>query len=186
MKPRNAWEKDKPVLLPELPRGKLEEVALRYLNRFDATRQKLMLVFTRYIRRHVTPEGREHAHAAAQLVLDRYEQNGILDDSRLSANHARALQQRGSSRRKTEHKLRGKGVPSAVIEATLLALETEEPGGDLLAARIYVRKRRLGPYRATEEARAELRQKDLATLARQGFSHDVAKQALASTEDDMF
>jgi len=58
---------------------------------------------------------------------------------------------------------------------------------ELEAARAYARKRRLGAYRSPEK-RAEYRQKDLASLARQGFSFDIAKQALgpgAGTDDEL-
>jgi len=46
-----------------------------------------------------------------------------------------------------------------------------------------VRRRKLGPYRAPE-AREARYQKDLGALGRAGFSFDLAKRALASTEDD--
>jgi regulatory protein len=44
-----------------------------------------------------------------------------------------------------------------------------------------VRKRRLGPFRSAE-TRDEHRHKDLASLARQGFSFDIAKRALGPGE----
>lgn len=169
-----------------LSKAAIEQRALSYLNRFDATRRKLSLVLTRYIKKTVVEEGRAAALELATEVLERYQQSGILDDHRFSANHARALRLGGASRRLTEQKLRLRGVASEVIEETLRNLEVEDPGGDLVAARTYVRKRRLGPYRATEEQRLATRHKDLAALARRGFSHDVARRALATPDADVF
>ncbi|MDX2052492.1 MAG: regulatory protein RecX [Polyangiaceae bacterium] len=176
----------KPELPLTLPKGKLEEYAMGYLNRFDATRHKLASVLTSYIQRHVAADGRDAAMAEAAAMLDRYEANGILSDQRFSTNHARSLHQRGSSRQKTVQKLRMRGVAPEVIQASLDALESEQPGGDLAAALIYVKKRRLGPHRRSDEERQAARHKDLASLARQGFSLDVARRALATTDDDVF
>lgn len=60
------------------------------------------------------------------------------------------------------------------------ALETvDEPTGELAAACALVRRRRLGPYRPAG-TRAAHRQKDLAALARAGFSLDMARKVLAA------
>ena len=49
----------------------------------------------------------------------------------------------------------------------------------MAAAFKLARKRRLGPFREPDsDARAERREKDLATLARAGFSFDVAQQVI--------
>jgi regulatory protein len=69
----------------------------------------------------------------------------------------------------------------------MAARRQAEPDAELEAARAYVRKRRLGPHRSPEK-RAEYRQKDLASVARQGFSFDIAKKALGPGQgsDDEF
>ena len=46
-----------------------------------------------------------------------------------------------------------------------------------MAANIYARKRRLGPYRL-DEKRKERRNRDLASLARAGFRYDDAKNVI--------
>jgi regulatory protein len=43
------------------------------------------------------------------------------------------------------------------------------------AARIWARKKRLGPFRADPDARKLNRQRDLAALARAGFSFAIAR-----------
>ena len=60
-----------------------------------------------------------------------------------------------------------------------LEAEVEVENLDLAAAFKLARKRRLGPFREPDsEVRAERREKDLATLARAGFSYDVAQQVI--------
>ena len=54
---------------------------------------------------------------------------------------------------------------------------------EFAAAAVLARKRRLGPYR-DEEARKEFYEKDLAALARAGFSYDIAKQVVETETTD--
>ena len=56
--------------------------------------------------------------------------------------------------------------------------EDDEGDPELEAARAYARRRRLGPWRTKPDDSWERRQKELASMARAGFSFGVAKQAL--------
>src|SRR5260370_81052 len=57
------------------------------------------------------------------------------------------------------------------------------PSSERTAACVLARGRRLGPYGAAG-TRREFRQKDLAALARAGFSLDVARRVLAARDPD--
>ena len=46
------------------------------------------------------------------------------------------------------------------------------------------RKKRIGPFRADEEARRANRQKDLAVLVRAGFDYAVAQKVLGADFDE--
>jgi regulatory protein len=84
----------------------------------------------------------------------------------------------GKSSRIITMKLRNRGVDADTITDVLIHTDEDEGGSkhaDVVAARIYVRKRKLrdkDPHKA------------LAALGRQGFSFDVAKRALANDDDD--
>jgi regulatory protein len=162
-----------------LTRQKLEQLALTYLNRFDVTASKL--------KRHLTERARkagaddESGRWIAELV-ERYLGSGVLDDARFAKNLASRLTSRGKSSRAISQKLAQRGVPGDVAGELMAARKQDEPEAELEAARVYVRKRRLGPYRSADK-RDEYRQKDLAALARQGFSFDTAKQALGQSAD---
>jgi regulatory protein len=73
-------------------------------------------------------------------------------------------------------KLRMKGVPAPLVQQKLAeataGLSEEE------AARIWARKKRLGPFRREVRARQENRQRDLSALARAGFSFGIAKKII--------
>ncbi len=55
----------------------------------------------------------------------------------------------------------------------------------LAAALACARRRRLGPYRPPA-ARKSMREKDLASLARAGFAHDIARRVVeAKTAEEL-
>jgi regulatory protein len=178
--PKKAEKKPEP-----LTRQKLEQAALAYLNRFDVSAAKL--------RQHLTQRARKAGgdDQAAQWIselVERYLGSGVLDDARFARNLTSQLTARGKSTRAISQKLALRGVPSELASELMAARKQDEPGAELDAAKAYVRKRRLGPHRSPDE-RAEYRQKDLASLARQGFSFDTARRALgadASGGDDEF
>ena len=88
------------------------------------------------------------------------------------------LSARGTSRAHIIANLASKGVPAETAREAVdrLSVEYEEP--ELEAARRYARRRRLGPYRGADNARAECRDKDLAAMARAGFAGRVARQII--------
>ena len=73
-------------------------------------------------------------------------------------------------------KLRMKGVAPEIVTQKL-AEATAEVSEDT-AAHIWARKKRLGPFRRDAESRQENRQRDLAALARAGFSFATAKKII--------
>jgi regulatory protein len=167
-----------------LTRQKLEQLALAYLNRFDCTATKL--------RQHLTLRakklgGDEQAADWINALVERYLGSGVLDDARFARNLASQLNARGKSARAISQKLSQRGVPSDVTSELMSARKQAEPGAELEAARAYARKRRLGSYRKDDERDAN-RHKDLASLARQGFSFEIAKRALGpgSSSDEEF
>jgi regulatory protein len=168
-----------------LTRQKLEQLALAYLNRFDVSESKLQ----KYLATKVH-QGAANADAEIWIaeLIARYRASGLLDDARFARHTTEQLTARGKSSRAIAQKLAAKGVPSEIAEELLIARRHDDPGVELAAARTYVRKRRLGPYRSPDQ-RGLYRQKDLAALARQGFSFDIARQALGpgpSTDDEFY
>ena len=126
-------------------------------------------------------------------LIERFQGSGLLDDTTYATGRAATLFRRGDSQRAIRAKLAAKGVAADDIDRALAALREEmappSPGGDGAwedgrdpsldeqAAANYVRRRRIGPHR-TPEARGPNRQRDLAALARAGFSYHVALAAL--------
>ena len=163
----------------QLAPADLKGAALDYLDRFAAPRARLRQVMLRKIRNSVRPMAtiraadrrarRDHPVAGDERLPER---------PRLCRGAARSLSARGTSRAHIIAKLSAKGVESETARAAVdrLSMEYEEP--ELEAARRYARRRRLGPYRGADDARAECRDKDLAAMARAGFAGRVARQII--------
>lgn len=165
---------------PALTEQSLETAGLRYLERFASSAANLRRVLLRRVRR-LDPEDAEAAAKLIDAVMARLQAGGLLDDRRYAEAKAASLHRRGASSRMIDAALKSRGVEPGLIRAALDDTETARPGGDLAAAAALLRRRRLGPFRATA-TREACRLKDLATLARAGFSRAVADRVVGAAD----
>ena len=177
-----------------LTQAALEAVALRYLNRFDATRSRVKQVLERKVERvrkalGAADTGANAAHQdleqSAQWIeqtLTRLCDAGYVDDQRYARNLTRSLLDRGCSPRQLQNKLRQRGVPAPLANDVVAELASTVDD-ELRAASRLVKRRRMG-YLRTEAAREPRANKDLAALARAGFSFQIARRALSGPVDD--
>lgn len=167
----------------------LENAALYYLGRFSAAsghlRQLLLRRVDRSAKAHDTDPvaGRE----MVDKLIARFLASGLLDDAAYAAGKAKSLRRRGASRNVIAQKLRAKSVAPERIADAVGAADADiiEDGEDaeLLAAWRLARRKRIGPYRAAD-SRADLRMKDMAALARGGFSYNVARSVIDADAED--
>ncbi len=169
----------------------LENAALHYLSRFATSAENLKRVMMRKVDRsaHYHGTDAEEGRAHVEDLIGRYLDSGLLDDAAYARSRAESLHRRGNSARMVRAKLRQKGVADDIIEAALEARGKDggEDGGDaeLQAAVNFARRRRLGPF-ASQAAGPEQREKQLAALARAGFSYDIARRVVeADSTDDI-
>lgn len=168
---------------PAIDDSALERSALSYLERFAASSGQLRRVLLRRIRRAemlgIDQADADAARRHMETLVARLLASGILDDRRFAEAQAQSLQRRGTSRRRIRQHLAAKGLGRDFVEDAVEAIEPEGETSELAAACVLARRRRLGPYR-TAGTRKDFRQKDLAALARAGFSLDVARRVLAA------
>jgi regulatory protein len=170
----------------EVTPAALSQVAIRYLNRRDASRQRLTTHLEDWIRRRGNPPDPAPARPLIRELVERYEASGVMNEQRLATNAVESLRARGQSSRAISYKLKQRGVETTAIDSALAVDRAQNKNAELEAATALVRKKRLGPFRPAAE-RAEKRQRDLAALARAGFDFETARRALgASSEDDEF
>ncbi len=154
----------------------LHEAALRHLARYAATQAGLTQVLMRRVDRwaraaSAAPEAIAVAKSAAQAVVARLAAAGAVDDAAYAAGRARSMARAGRSRRAIAAHLAAKGVPAVLTDAL-----PDDPEAEFAAALAYARRRRIGPFRAPPDPAQAPR--DLARMARAGFTRDVATRAL--------
>jgi regulatory protein len=152
----------------------LQRAAMAYLERYASSAENLRRVLRRKVETRCRLRGEDPAELQGAIddVVARSIRSGLVDDTRYAESRVASLRRRGGSRRAIQAKLSAKGVGRETIAA---ALESE-PEDELAAAHALARRRRLGPYRPGE--RAPFREKDLAALARGGFSFGVARRVI--------
>jgi regulatory protein len=173
-------------------RARLHDAALAHLARFAATEAGLVRVLDRRIDRWARTAGvegtldpdaianaQQASRQAAREVARALVQSGVVNDTAFAGARARSLTRAGRSRLAVSAHLAAKGVPQAVVQAAL-----PDPESELAAALAYARRRRLGPFRASDAADEDTRRKELGALARAGFPQPVAQQALRMAPED--
>jgi regulatory protein len=166
---------------PEL----LEKAALHYLERYASSAQNLRRVLMRRVDRSARFHGTDRSQGAAWVdaLVARYAGAGLIDDRKYAEAAAESLRRRGASARRIRQKLAQKGVDADVAQAALKETGGAGEEADLAAAVAFARKRRLGPY-GDPKARRDRRLKDMAALARAGFSYAIARKVVDAENED--
>jgi regulatory protein len=166
----------------------LRDAALNYLARYAATeaglRHVLLRRIDRWARAQPDADAAEPTVQTARAVVDdvvrRLAESGAVSDTEFAANRARSLVRSGQSTRSIQMRLVAKGVaPDTARSVSATDSETE-----LAAALVLARKRRIGPYRVAQDTDAATRLKEMALLARAGFSRDIVEQVLTTSRED--
>lgn len=169
----------------------LHNSGLYYLERYSSSVENFRSVMMRKIQRSC----REHTdqkigECQNQLndLIEKFIRVGLLDDGTYTRSIINAKRRQGKSVRAIQTYLRSKGVSSDIIEQMLADYSDDHNKTaaeiEFESALIFARKKRLGPYRTSEDFDS---QKELARLARAGYSYDTARRVLENdlSEDDL-
>jgi regulatory protein len=166
---------------PPLDRKKLEELALRYVERFATTRGKLR----DYLRRKLNERGWEgESEPDFEAIGERFAELGYVDDAAYALSKARSLAGRGYGKRRLVQKLRGAGVEESDAEAARAHADDEA----VASALRFAERRRLGPFALTPARDPRDREKALAAMVRAGHGFELARAIIAlapGTEIDL-
>lgn len=168
----------------------LERVVAHYLERYFTTRSHLRSLLAKRVRRSADHHGTdpEEGMVLVDELLERLEQQGIMNDAVYASSVARSQRRKGASERAIRAKLASKGLRGPLVDEALANAAEELSEGrdpDLVAAAQWARKKRLGPWTRDPEQRQELRQKQLARLGRRGFSWGIASQVIDAELEEL-
>jgi regulatory protein len=163
----------------------LYQAALFYLGRYAASSWSVRQVLQRRVTKYAAIDGVEKETATGWIdgIIDRLMRSGLVHDGDFAMGRALTLFRRGLSKRMIRLKLAEKGLDREVIESALDVLMADHRDPDLEAACRFAQRRRLGPYRPPEVREAHWK-RDLAILARAGFSYGVARMVIEAGDVD--
>ncbi len=155
----------------------LRNAGLYYLQRFAASEAN----FRRVMERKILKSAHDHpdqdlseCRAWLEDVVVAFRRLGYLQDHAYALGFTRSLRQKGWPRARIINRLRQQGLDDEAITKAF-----EDPENDVRdcdQALAYARRKKIGPYRAAHPA--DFYQKDLAALARAGFSYEIAQYVL--------
>ncbi len=167
---------------PKLPTvERLSKAAILYLERYSSSTENLRRVLERRVVKACRHHERDPADfvVMVETVVDKCLKAGLLNDRAYAETKTTSLRRRGGSRRRIEAQLAAKGVDRETIQSVL----ADDAQSEIDAAAAFARRRRLGPHRVPGD-RKERRDKDLAAMCRAGFSFEIARRIIDTTEND--
>lgn len=189
IKPKEkSTDKAKRKVPKKISESYLHNSGLYYLQRFSASSNQFRDVMMRKVKRSCLHH-KEQDLAACTIFVDelvlKFERSGLLNDDIYTGGSVNSLRRQGKSKKAIEAKLTSKGVNLQLIDRKLrdydenLGFQATET--ELNAALMLVKRKKLGVYRLKRDQKPE---KELAILARAGFSYEIARKALDYREDD--
>jgi regulatory protein len=157
---------------PPLDQNKLDELALRYVERFATTRAKLR----DYLRRKLRERGwKGEREPDAAAVAERFAAQGYVDDAAYALSKARSLSGRGYGKHRLDQKLWAAGVSDADAEEARVHSDEEA----VASALRFAQRRRLGPFATATHGDPKEREKALAAMVRAGHGFGLARAIIA-------
>jgi len=150
----------------------LRRAAMAYLTRYASSSANLEKVLVRKARRR----GIEVDSVRLEPVIASAIRSGLLDDEAYAAAKTASLRRQGRSSMAVRARLGAKGLGRSAVEVALAGDMTDEQ-----AVELFARRKRLGRYRIDQTD--ETRRRDLAALARAGFSYGLARRIFEEKED---
>lgn len=166
----------------------LHNAGLAYLERFPTSIAHFRRVMMRKIDRSCNyhkEQDRGDCLTLLEKAVENFSRMGLLNDNLYLQGMATSLRRRGLSKQAILAKLAQKGMTQADILAAIGDYD-EQNGAqnpELSAAVLLCRRKRLAAFQ-TAQAKDGDKNRALATLARAGFSYDIAAQALSLNKDD--
>lgn len=150
----------------------LNNLALRYVERFATTRAKLRS----YLDRKVRERGwKGNSPADTEAIAEQFAERGYVDDAGYALAKSRSLAGRGYGKRRLSVALRLAGVEDADSDAARAYADEEA----IAAAVRFAQRRRIGPFARSEAADPAERDKAIGAMLRAGHDFAIARAIVA-------
>ena len=151
---------------------KLLKYAIDYLSKYDSSKKNLINVLKRKIfRLKITNFEKRKLIDMIDSIITKLEINKFIDDNRYSSTKILSLSNAGKSKKFIFNYLIYKGIDKLQINENLSFMDQDNIDWELESAKVFVRKKKLLEKNESYE-------KNLAKMARAGFSYDICKKIL--------
>ena len=151
---------------------KLLKYAVDYLSKYDSSKVNLVNVLKRKILRlKITNYEKGKLINIIESIIIKLEKNKFIDDNRYSSTKILSLSNSGKSKNFIFNYLIKKGVNKTQIQNNLNSMQQDNDNWELNSSKIFAKKKKLLEKDQSYE-------KNLAKMARAGFSYDICKKIL--------
>ena len=168
---------------------RLMNKAVDYLGRFASSSHRLATVLDRFAKRKLGDYDPKDLANGIASTIERCRQLGYIDDTAFAASQARNHRRLGRSSRSIRQRLAQHYIDPDLIAAAIDEADETLDDGDLLAAFVFARRRRIGPFdprlKSTDSEMIEdqskiraTRHRQLGALARGGFAIDICQRVI--------
>ena len=147
--------------------------AVNYLSRYNSSKKNLERLLKRKIMRlkDTSTEEKVVLNKYILEILNELESKNIINDKEFVISKINNFFTQGKSKNFIILSLLKKGLIKELIEDSLQKFELDNPEWELNSAQIFAKKKRLGKY-----GKQINKEKDLAKMARAGFSYEIANK----------
>ena len=156
---------------PPLDSERLRAIAIRYVERYQTTRQRLRRLLQQKLRQRGWAEGQ--AAPDLDALVSRLAELGYVNDEAFAEARARSLSRRGFGRARIAADLLAAGIDADTRQKLL------EEADPLQAALDFARRKRFGPF-GPPLADPKQRNRQLAAFARAGHPERLALRILGA------
>ena len=160
---------------PPLDSETLTAIAVRYVERFQTSRARLLRLLNQKLRQRGWQEGLAPPDPGA--IADRLVELGYVNDAAFAEARARGLARRGMGAGRVRQAFAAYGIDRDTGET---ALEGHDP---VSAAIDFARRKRLGPF-GPPVTDPKLRNRQMGAMARAGHPQSLARAILAARSED--
>ena len=159
--------------------------ALHYLGRYATSQHRLKEVLGRFAMRKLDKHDTDEVDAAISATVIRCQMLGYLDDDSFAQSQALGHRRKGRSELGIRQRLRQHRLDDTIIDAALDTADQHTANGELLAACLFARRRRLGPFDRQlcdnlndRQAFILRQQRHLGSMARAGFTMAISRSVI--------
>lgn len=159
--------------------------AVSYLGRYATSQRRLRKILNHFAFRKLGDHDSDKVATAINATLKRCKKLGYLDDDAFAQMQARSHRQLGRSQLGIRQRLRQHGLNEQVINAAIDVVDQHSVNGELLAACLFARRRRLGPFDSQNnhdknagQTIVQRQQRQLGSMVRAGFNIEISRTVI--------